>query len=184
MTARIAILQATTMPKAIPGGRAHVRVRLAALLLPCLAVLAPPASADYGVPERAYFRWSGAVATLPGGVNSYVFAGPTVTVTVPAGQTRRVRGSATAALGLATAATQLVHVGLCYQNQGGGAVNTFSLSSHIYHGMDQLRRQYAINDTTVLSGGTYNVGYCVKNLNPISITNTDKSAGYLVVTPN
>ena len=159
-------------------------LRVALAVIPLAGALAGPAAADYGRPERLYLRWSGAVPALAGNVNAYVFAGPTVTVTVPAGQTRRVRGSATAALGLASAGPQLVHVGLCYQSSGGGTINTFSLASHIYYGMDAVRRQFGINDTVVLSGGSWNVGYCVKNLNPIDITNTDKSAGYLVVTPD
>jgi len=163
---------------------AHRGLSIAVAVLPLLGVLAGPAEAGYGVPERIYLRWSGPVPTLPGNVNAYVFAGPTVTVTVPAGQTRRVRGSASAAIGLASAGPQLVHIGLCYQSTGGGTISTFSLSSHIYHGVDAVRRQFGINDSVVLPGGSYNVGYCVKNLNPIDITNTDRSTGYLVVTPD
>jgi len=158
--------------------------RVALAVLPLLASLAGPAAADYGVPERVYLRWSGGVAALNGSVNAYVFAGPTVTVTVPAGQTRRVRGSATAALGLAAPGPQQVHVGLCRQSTGGGTIDTFDLASHIYYQMDAVRRQFAINDTVLLSGGSYNIGYCVKNLNPIAITNTDKAIGYIVVTPD
>jgi hypothetical protein len=157
--------------------------RRALAMLPLLGLLAGPAAADYGPPERTYLRWAGAVPTLPGGVNAYVFAGPTVPVTIPAGQTRRLRGSASAALGLASAGPQIVHIGLCWQS-GGGPINTFSLSSHIFEQMDAVRRQYAINDTIVLPGGSYNVGYCVKNLNPIAISNTDTSVGYLVFTPD
>jgi hypothetical protein len=160
--------------------------RAALALVPLLASLAGPAAADYGAPERIYLRWAGGIATINGGGNTFVFAGPTVTVTVPAGQTRRVRGSATAALGLAAPGPQQVLVGLCYQSTGGGAINPFGLASQIFQDMDAVRRQYAVNDIKLsLTGGSYNIGYCVNmNLKPIAITNTDKSIGYIVVTPD
>jgi hypothetical protein len=175
----LAMSPSTRRARRTGGGRA------ALALVPLLASLAGPAAADYGAPERLYLRWAGGIASVSGGGNTFVFAGPTVTVTVPAGQTRVVRGSATAALGLAAPGPQRVLIGLCYQSTGGGAINTFGLASQIFQDMDAVRRQYAINDSVKLPGGSYNIGYCVNmNLKPIAITNTDKSIGYLVVTPD
>lgn len=160
-------------------GRARRALAGAVLAL----AISSPALADYGAPEQVVLRWSGAITPVAGGMTVYVFAGPTVQVTIPAGQRRIIRGSATAALGLSGAGPQSVHIGLCYQLQGGGSVSTFGLASHIYQDMDNVRRLYAINDVVNLGGGTYDVGYCVYNPGALGVTNIDSSTGFIIVTP-
>lgn len=106
----------------------------------------------------------------PTGANAFI--GPTVNVTLAAGQ--RAHMVIEKALGAgATAATNL-NIYACYQNTGGGALTTqgagiFGLTAAVNE-----RKEFGIN--WVFSGllaGTYTVGMCGSSTNAVNWTNNE-----------
>ncbi|WP_437337613.1 collagen-like protein [Sorangium sp. So ce394] len=110
---------------------------------------------------------AGNVATSFSGFSpEYVFVGPPGLVSITG--TKRVTGSASAALGLGpSSAPLLAMVGLCYQpvdeaGVGGDLVNFFG-NAYASHYFTPTRATYAVSGTTSLTEGNWNVGMCLRN---------------------
>ncbi len=120
--------------------------------------------------------------SIAGNSTVYVFVGPTAQVTTTA--TQRLTGAAEAPLGLATgSAATTGFVGLCYQSTAAGSViNNFVGGNYSVHRFVGGREAYPAVGTVVPGAGTYNVGYCVRNLGVTAITDNDWVNGYVQVT--
>lgn len=119
-------------------------------------------------------------ASIAGSSSTYVFAGPTASVTVT--NTQRITGAVTINVGLASGTSQLADVGLCYQSNGGGTVTNFVgnfVSGFIYPNPSFITSTATI---TGLTAGTYFVGACIRNGGPLAIANNDYANGYFQVT--
>ena len=123
--------------------------------------------------------WSGGVGAIAGSSTVYVFAGPTASVTVAAGQ--RLTGAATAPLG-ATAA-QNADIGLCYNVGVAGALTNFVGFNYSIHRVEIARQSFSATASVVPAAGTYNVGMCVSNNGGAGIiNNNDFVNGWVMVT--
>jgi hypothetical protein len=137
-----------------------------------------PQGAD-GVVATAAF--SGQIVSIAAGAASYVFAGPTASVTLAKQQ--RVTGAAELPLATASGTAALTRVGLCYQTQGGPITN-FVGQGYSLMTIDNVLRPYAASGTIVLGAGTYTVGACVMNTGATVISNNDFVNGWVHVTNN
>lgn len=110
---------------------------------------------------------------------AYVFAGPSTSVTVAAGQ--RLTGAAEAPLG-ATMANTYADIGLCY-SVGAGALTNFVASGYSTTGVPNVGfSNIAAAASTVPGAGTFNVGMCVRNYGPGVINNNHFVNGWVMVT--
>ena len=112
----------------------------------------------------------------------YVFAGPTAQVTTTA--TQRLTGAAEAPLGLAVGAGATTgYIGLCYQSTAAGSVITnFVGGAFSIHRFVGGREAYPAAGTVVPGAGTYNVGYCIRNVGATALTDNDYVNGYVQIT--
>ncbi len=137
---------------------------------------AGPAGAD-GVMQMEEF--SGFVGTLAASATTYVFAGPTASITL--GGSARLFGSATAALGATNAVS--ARIGLCYQVGAGTLVLFAGTIDYLNVDIDSKRIAYATSAATgALAAGTYTVGFCVQNTSAEDIDDTDWVNGWVGVT--
>lgn len=124
--------------------------------------------------------FAGAIATIPGNSFNYVFAGPTATATVAAGQ--RLTGVASATIAKGSVTTQLVDFTLCYQ-QGAGPVTNFYAPNQIVVSNGILSLS-ASASAAGFGAGSYNVGFCVRNSGTDSLNNNGVVSGWVMVTGN
>ena len=112
---------------------------------------------------------------------TYVFAGPTATVTTTANQ--RLTGAATGIMGLANdGGAQNSDIGLCYQ-PAGGTVTNFSGGSYLTaRFVAGDRRSYSATSSTSPGAGTWAVGMCVRNRATVPISDNDYVNGWVMVT--
>lgn len=130
-----------------------------------------------GIVTTATF--AGSVGSIAGGSSSYVFAGPTASVTVTTNQ--RLTGSAVAVLGLASAGSQSMDIGLCYQDAGG--IQNFAGSSYMTVPATGNRTAFPVAASRAgLSAGTVTVGFCVRNGGVTALSNNDFVNGWVQVT--
>jgi hypothetical protein len=128
----------------------------------------------------ATFSLAGSIAlSIPGGSGSYVFAGPTASITVTANQ--RLTGAATLPIGLASGAEQTVDIGLCFQI-GAAPITNFAAGNYSTQRVATGRRSYGASATTTLAAGTYLVGACVRNTGAGAINDNDFVNGWITVT--
>jgi hypothetical protein len=130
--------------------------------------------------------FSGSVGSIAAGSASYVFAGPTTSVTISS-NTQRLTGSAVAGLGLALgAANQNIRVGLCYQFAGAaanGPITNFVGNSYTNAIVTTTRTLFpAAASVTGLAPATYNVGFCVLNAGNSVVGSNDYANGWIMVT--
>jgi hypothetical protein len=125
-------------------------------------------------------RFAGLVPAIAGNSSTYVFAGPTATVTIEAGD--RLTGVANAPLGLTVAQTQTADVGLCYQKGGSGAIVNFVGGNFSVHLFSSTRHTYAATSSVVPpQAGTYTVGFCIRNNGNNPINNNNYVNGWVMV---
>lgn len=126
-------------------------------------------------------RWGNFVSDINPGSSVFVFAGNTASVTVPAGETRRVSASASAAMGLLGFPVPIgADVALCWQ-EGANPLNSFNSQAQTVV-ITKERMSYSVSDSVVLFAGTYNIGMCVLNASATPISNNDRMSGWLLVT--
>lgn len=119
--------------------------------------------------------------SIPGGAPAYVFAGPTVSVTTAAGQ--HVTGTISAPLGTSSATPFYIDYGICFRPSGTSDApinfvgNDYSVAA-LYPGRTVITAAASM----VPQGGTWDVGFCVKNPEPYSIDDNDFLNGWLMVT--
>lgn len=118
--------------------------------------------------------------TVNGSSLAFAWAGTPVSVTVGAGQ--RLTGSAVAILGTSSGSATAVGFGLCYQS-GAGALVTFYPVSYTSAASISARAPYAAAGTVSgLAAGTYNVGFCVRNVSATALNSNDAINGWVMVT--
>jgi hypothetical protein len=112
---------------------------------------------------------------------AYVFAGPTVSFTLAAGQ--RMTGAAVAPLGTGGLLTAVFAAGLCYQ-VGAGQIMNFvgGFYSVVRVPVGSQVPVSAAASTAPGAAGTYTVGYCVQNSGPSPLNNNDYVNGWVMVT--
>jgi hypothetical protein len=123
-------------------------------------------------------RFQGFIGTITSGSTSYVFAGPTATVTLASNE--RLFGAAEAPLGT-TSGTTLADVGLCYQ-LGTGTITNFVGFSYSINLLDSTPKSIpATAATDALAAGTYTVGLCVRNGGSTDLDDNDYVNGWVAV---
>jgi hypothetical protein len=125
----------------------------------------------------------GSVGAIAGGpASSFVFAGPTVSITTTAGQ--RLTGTAEAPLGLAPGSLgQHGDVDLCYQGTApAGPIINFSGDDYSEHQFFPERRAYPAVGSVQPGAGTFSVGYCVRNYGPLELKVNDYVNGWILLT--
>ncbi|MDI1482518.1 collagen-like protein [Polyangium sp. y55x31] len=118
--------------------------------------------------------------TVNGSSLAFAWAATPVSVTVAAGQ--RITGSAVAILGTSSGSATSVGFGLCYQS-GAGPLVTFYPASYTSAASISARAPYAAAGTVSgLAAGTYNVGFCVRNVSATALNSNDAINGWVMVT--
>lgn len=125
------------------------------------------------------YPFGGPVGTISAGATDWVFAGPTVSLTVAAGQ--KLVGSAQVPLGKTTATRQSFAYGLCYRT-GTTMTNFLGYSYSIAEIDSSPRRPYAAAASASPAAGTYTVGYCVRNGGADPLDNNDYVSGWVLLT--
>ncbi|MBI5090332.1 MAG: hypothetical protein HZB15_16150 [Actinobacteria bacterium] len=122
-------------------------------------------------------RFSGLMNTLFV-AGSYVFMGPTTSVTVAAGQ--RMTGSAMAPIGVSAGAAT-VQLDLCYRTNGtSNALTGFNGGEYSVVEVSTVRVSYAVTGTVVPGAGTWEVGVC--GITNASLNDNNFVNGYVQVT--
>ena len=121
----------------------------------------------------------GYIGVIAGTGATYVFAGPTTTLTTTAGQ--RMTGVGEAPLGLASGGPQTAQYGLCYQPNAGGGMSNFAGNAFSIGQFTTIRSSWTAAASVVPGAGTWNVGFCVLNNGPIAISNTDYVNGWVQI---
>ena len=111
---------------------------------------------------------------------TYVFAGPTATVTLPASGTVAAYGSATFAR--QSGPTVQPSIAVCYQDQSGpGPVTTMGTPTLVSVSTDLV--SFGQSGSATVPAGTYNVGFCIQNNSAGSLNKNDTTSGFAIVTP-
>jgi hypothetical protein len=108
---------------------------------------------------------------------TWAFMGPTALVSTTAVQ--RLTGTAEVPIGAAASTT--VHIDLCYQPNGGGALVNFSGGAYSIHQVTTTRAEFSAVGSVVPGAGNWNVGMCTRQ-NTSQINNNDYVNGWVQVT--
>jgi hypothetical protein len=126
-------------------------------------------------------RFAGVVTAIAGNSSKYVFAGPTTSVIIEAGD--RLTGVASAPLGLMAGRPQTADLGLCYQ-QGSGTITNFVGANFSAHFFSTTRETYTASSSVVPpQAGAYTVGLCIRNNGNNPINNNNFVNGWIMVSP-
>ena len=131
-----------------------------------------------GNPSPTISAFNGLVSTIAASSSVYVFAGPTVTVTLTS--TKKITGSAVAQMA-STVAGGSFDYGLCYQ-LGAGTVTHFAGSNYMEGVMGTQRIGWAAAESVTLPAGTYTIGFGVRNSSANTINSNDWMNGWIMVT--
>lgn len=124
--------------------------------------------------------FSGGITSITGPSLVYVFAGGTALVTITAGQ--KIVGCATGALGVAAGATT-AQIGMCYAPSPVGVpIANFVGNNYTLVEIDTNRGTYSASSSiSGLPAGTYIVGFGVRNLGTVAISDNDFVNGWVMV---
>lgn len=132
---------------------------------------------------------AGSIATIPfgGGGAPWVFAGPTATVTVQTGQ--RITGSGVAVVGHTNANPQPLAFGLCISDIAAGSPLTSFAGSNFPDGTlppgntGERGTLSAAQSVVPAAGGTYKVGFCIKNKSgSVALSANDYANSWFMIT--
>ncbi|MCC6328068.1 MAG: collagen-like protein [Acidobacteria bacterium] len=126
------------------------------------------------------YPFAGPIITQFPNNSSYLFAGPTVSVTLTDGQ--RLIGAASASI-LSNPGTQPGEVfdyGLCYQ-AAGGTINNFLDNNFLAAHKPVQLSNFSASAVVELPAGTYTVGFCIRNRSATAIGPGDTVNGWLMV---
>lgn len=138
------------------------------------------AAPTWNLPVRI-FPFAGNVgASIAANSSVYVFAGPTVSITITSPSI--LTGAASAPLGTASGTATNVRVGLCYQ-QGTGTITNFVGGNYSIVEIDTTRATASASASVLLPAGTYTVGFGVQNGGTVVINDNDWVNGWIMVTP-
>jgi hypothetical protein len=125
---------------------------------------------------------NGNLAVIASGSSSYVFAGPTVTVTITSSFQKLV---AAASVPLATVAGSPiinVNLGMCYSLSPGGPVTNFVGGLYSIVQISTTRTSHSVSATvTGLAPGTYQIGVGILNSSTTAIGNNDYVNGWVML---
>ncbi len=122
--------------------------------------------------------FNGWVPSIAGDMDTWVFAGPTSTLTISAGT--RLIGAATLALGLSVTNTSTdIGVDLCYRAVGGTATTNFSLHNFIDGRLSGQRTPISATGSAEPGAGTWEVGACVWNFSELALDANDYMNGWV-----
>ncbi len=117
---------------------------------------------------------------ITGSALAYVFAGPTQSVTITAGQ--KICGCASAPLSTTSGTATGVRVGLGYQ-QGAGVITNFVGGAYSIVEIGTERNPVPVSACiTGLAAGTYTVGFVIQNGSVVPIDDNDYINGWFMVT--
>ena len=127
--------------------------------------------------------FSGFVSPIAPNSQVYVFAGPTVSVTLAVNT--KVVGVASAPFGLNinTAGTSDFYSGMCYQLSAGGTITNFVGGAFSINTATAQRHSVTASAGVTLAPGTYLIGMGIRNLGPIQMSNNDYVNGYIMIIP-
>lgn len=134
----------------------------------------PAGPAGKGIGQSALF--AGEIASIAGGSQEFVWAGPAQTITVEAGQ--RLLGTAAVPVS-PTSGTAAFALSLCYQS-GTGALQSFNTSAYLMVEADQVRVSQAAVSWVSTLAGTYNVGACIQNYGSAALDSNDWVNGWVI----
>ncbi len=124
--------------------------------------------------------WGGLVNTIAGSGSTWVFAGPTVSVTTTASQ--QLTGVGEAPIALGSGGPQTFEYDLCYQPNGGGALVNFTGGNFSIGQITSNRFSWTATGSVTPGAGTWNVGFCVINDGgSAAISNNDYVNGWVQV---
>jgi hypothetical protein len=126
--------------------------------------------------------WAGSVSPIPGSGTSFVFAGPTTSLTTTAAQNISATGSA--ALGT-SATTTGIRLAICKQASGAGPLtllNPAPGSAYEVVTVTTTRIPFAAAAAGAPGAGTWTVGICVMTTGAQAVDSNDYSIGYAFVT--
>jgi hypothetical protein len=109
-----------------------------------------------------------------------VWAATPVAITVADGQ--RVTGSAVAVLGTASGTATSVGIGLCHQATGGPIAAFEPANYTVVASISQRAIFPAASTIGDLPAGSYQVGFCVRNVSPTALNSNDSVNGWVMVT--
>jgi hypothetical protein len=126
--------------------------------------------------------WGGDISdAIAGEATGYVFAGPTVTVTLTAGQT--VSGVAGAVLGFVDRpGPQPISYTLCYQPESGGAITPASNPTVPTAEAANLSASFSAVGAFSPGAGEWLIGFCVLNGGLWALDDNDRVNGWIQVT--
>jgi hypothetical protein len=124
--------------------------------------------------------WAGYAGTIPANTFAWVFVGPTVQLTIAAGQ--RITGSAVAALGLNSGGPVTVWTDLCYQFATGGNIYEFIEYGFLDIVITTNRITYTAVGSVAPGAGTFKIGFCAVNPGATAIDHNDYVNGWVIVT--
>lgn len=111
---------------------------------------------------------------------SWVFNGPTVTVTVASGQ--RITGYIFGHMGCSNGpTTRAVGVNLCYQPIGGGTITAFYPTNFLDLSIGNSPTPVTAAGTVTLTPGQYKVGLGIRNNTSLTLNQVDYVNGYIMV---
>jgi len=123
--------------------------------------------------------FAGSTGSIAVNTLSFVFAGPTATVTTTSVQ--RLTGQAVAPIGYLSGTTGgFADVGMCYQPSAGGALINFAGTNYITTRVFVGASPYSASSSVVPGAGTWKVGLCVRN-STRTIDDTDWVNGWVMV---
>jgi hypothetical protein len=125
--------------------------------------------------------WGGDVSdAIAGDATDYVFAGPTVTVTLAAGQT--VAGVADAVLGfVAIPSPQAISYTLCFEPSSGGAVTPASNPTVPTAEAFNQNASFSASAAFSPGQGEWRIGFCVLNDGSSALDDNDRVNGWIQV---
>ena len=117
-------------------------------------------------------------------MGTFVFAGPSATITTEANQ--RVTGTAEAALGwmMTFGNFREFRYDLCFQAESGGPLTNFAGNTFSVGELNSMRTTWTAAGTRVFEAGTWQVGFCVASHGNTTTMFNDSSHvnGWVMVT--
>ena len=125
--------------------------------------------------------FSGYVDPIAANSTLYVFAGPTVSVTLAV--TSKVVGVASAPLALGAGGPTTFYSGMCYQLSAGGTITNFVGGAYSINVATAQRQSFTASAGVTLAPGTYLIGMGIRNVGAIALSMNDYVNGYIMIIP-
>jgi len=140
------------------------------------------AKRDSPPPQQVAFsaEWGGSIQTIASGTGGFIFAGPTIPVTLVG--TARLSAYGSGAFARQSGPTVKPSIATCYQDQSGpGPVTTMGTPTDISVSTSIV--SFGAAGSAVVPAATYNVGFCMQNNSAGSLNKNEMTSGFVFVTP-